>query len=132
MLVIVGGRQTGKTHQLVEWVTDRPNRTILCADVTRADRLRRDYGLSADQVRLPDNLGTLGTQKEVAIDDAETLLRTFIKPGDTLGAISLTGPDDFLGHTTDDQEAWLRTETNEPLEPLRALIRGNECHGFGG
>lgn len=50
MKVITGGRQSGKTHQLIEWVKAGPDRVIVSHSQAEADRLIREYGLTSDQV----------------------------------------------------------------------------------
>jgi hypothetical protein len=48
--IFSSGRQTGKTHHLVEWARERPDRTIITADEREAERLRRTYDLTVEQV----------------------------------------------------------------------------------
>lgn len=113
MLVVVGGRQCGKTQQLVEWVTDRPGRAILCISFREADRLRTTYGLSADQATYPGRASGGGPRKEIAIDNAEHFLRALIDPVDDLALVSLTGPENVLAATDEDADSGLSFTESE-------------------
>ncbi len=50
MNLITGGRQSGKTHQLIEWVKAGSDRVIVTHSQAEADRLVREYKLKSDQV----------------------------------------------------------------------------------
>jgi hypothetical protein len=107
MLVIVGGRQAGKTVQMIEWVTAKPDRTIMCIDRQEAQRLKKTYGLSPVQVTWPGpkSFGPPERKVEIGIDNAEFFLQRLLPVGTSLGIVSLTGPEGVLAETDNDPDS---------------------------
>ena len=95
---VVRGRGGGKTYAAVEWLKQDPDhRVIVTVDEQRAAWIRRQYGLTAQQVmssagalRDPDRLqGMPRGRRELAIEDlGDFLARAFVFP---VGMVTATG-----------------------------------------
>lgn len=78
--VLVGGRQSGKTHAVVEWVkagrAQSTPRTIVVRDNAYRDRMRRDFDLTHEEIvswrSLRDDRDPAA--REYAVDEADEVL----------------------------------------------------------
>lgn len=107
MEVFVGGRRTGKTHRMVEWVKQGRmidqypgwNRIILTSTLDEAQRLRHDFDLDYRQVfsLLEWKNGHIPHRNAIAlgIDNVDMLLFHIL--GGPIDAMSLTGEEVDLG-----------------------------------
>lgn len=88
LTIVHSPRQGGKTHTLVEWVKAGPGRIIVTADEREAQRLRREYGLTAVQVlsshahRQLADYGPLANR--IAVDNLDIWLRSVFGPNLTV------------------------------------------------
>lgn len=102
MRVVVGGRQAGKTHRLVEWVREGQrieqwpgySRVLLAIDVREALRLRDEYNLDPRQITSVEDWRTraghvLDHQVEVAIDNLDIWLENMLRQ--RIAVVSATG-----------------------------------------
>lgn len=100
MKVIVNGRQSGKTYQLIQWVKDGEktdsypgwSRILLCHSLDEAQRLRTQYDLDYHQVFSVDEWRHARKGRkpvEVALDNADLVLGMLL--GQMPACISLTG-----------------------------------------
>lgn len=96
MFVVTGGRQSGKTEQLIEWVCEKPRRTIAVHNQAELERLKRVYHLFDSQVRTFDGVRSSQGQPpwEVAFDNVEFILRRFTGPSERIALVAMNGPDD--------------------------------------
>lgn len=100
MKVVVNGRQSGKTFQVVQWLKEGVetdsypgwSRVLLCHSIEEADRLRKDYDLDYRQVfSVREWQGAhLGRKPvEVALDNADLVLAHLL--GQHPSYITMTG-----------------------------------------
>jgi hypothetical protein len=95
--VLIGGRQSGKTHQLAAWATRQggPPRLIVATGPVRRDWMLRHFGylgLRGEHVVTPDMLDALpedpGTS--LAVDDVDELLPLLLGRPVPLAAMTAT------------------------------------------
>lgn len=105
--IVAGGRQTGKTTKAVEWVrrgcrTHRSpgwSRVLLVSTTTEARWVCQEFKLDRGQVWVADDWrhrvrgwgGDGAPECEVAVDDAERILRELVGRRGTLGLVVVEG-----------------------------------------
>lgn len=108
--IVQGGRATGKTHRIIEWLRANPGAVLVCSTEAEAARLRREYDLDSSRVLGPEAHRQLqgfgGFRNKVAIDNLDDWLRTMF--GD-VEIVSLTVP--------------AKVTTLSPEEPTSTLER---------
>lgn len=107
MIVLTGGRQSGKTSALIRWLMESPDRGILCLDQQRAEHLVRTLQRAYPYIRRNwrENIVTVegmlhfirgrgsrlslsGPFREMGIDDAEEVLSKLF--GTQVGIAAMT------------------------------------------
>ena len=100
MKVIVNGRQSGKTHTLVEWIKEGEetdsypgwSRILLCHSLEEAQRIRQLYDLDYRQVFAVSEWKTarMGRKPvDIAVDNVDLILTSYL--GQHPAQIAMTG-----------------------------------------
>ena len=95
MQVIVGGRRSGKTHKLVEWLKEDPDRVLICHSASEAERLTRDYGIHPRQIMSISAWSSRGLSgmsrpsTKIAVDNLDLVLPILL--GVNVEMVALTG-----------------------------------------
>lgn len=126
MIVVTGGRRSGKTSAVIRWLLERPGqRGVIVVDRSRArffmDAIReaaphldpehfRGMIVTAEKFYGPVSRGTHWPFTEVAIDDAEDVLRVML--GSIVGFMAMTA-------------TWIPLAPATP-EPIKAQVVNNE------
>lgn len=119
-LIVTGGRQTGKTTKLVEFVKEHPNAVLLVADQGRAEYVRRVYGLRKEQVASPATYAGRGLSRDVVFDNAEVWMRHFVGPGDRIAAIAIEGAVPALDDAARIIRGLLYNDDDRPTDEIEA------------
>ena len=102
MEFLIGGKQSGKTHELIEWYKKDPdNRVIFVPNVYQEAYIRQTYGydqIKEDHTFLLSNLNSFrghSTEYEIGIDNLDDFLRSFF-PFNKIGLVTATGSGRLL------------------------------------
>lgn len=100
MEIVTGGRASGKTHLLVQWVKagapDGVRRKIVCMTHQEANRLMQDHNLRREQVCTFRDVITLGAAMrdiEYAFDNLDLMLQGIVGSGSVKYATFATPPN---------------------------------------